>query len=392
MRGQKLTNRLVTITAVLMVAGALVGIDPGIARASTCVGWTGTQPENPSAGDTLVSVADPTPCNVWAVGSKPEGEITQTLTEHFNGLTWSPVASSNPGGSSADNAFNGVAVRSPSDAWAVGEYFNGRADQTLIELLSGGVWEQVSSVNPAGPNQDNILSAVTIESARNAWAVGSYTTGTQTRSLIEHWNGGTWRQLPSPNPSSTETQLTGVTATSAKNAWAVGFYVDGDTFAQTLILHWNGSTWRRMRSPDVGGPTSANSFSAVAAASGSAAWAVGGSATKGHPGQVLIARWNGRKWRRLDVASLDRPSIDGSLTGVTVLSAKDAWAVGSYGTFVEHTLAAHWNGTRWALVPSPDLGTFNQFTAVAASSPSDIWAAGYYNAVGPDFAMAFHWG
>jgi hypothetical protein len=76
---------------------------------------------------------------------------------------------------------------------------------------------------------------------------------------------------------------------------------------------------------------------------------------------------------------------------VTALSAKNAWAVGSYGgPGGDLTMAAHWNGTSWSLVRSPNLGTFNTFTAVAASSPADVWAVGNYDNLGPDLAMAFH--
>src|SRR2546430_11599041 len=41
------------------------------------------------------------------------------------------------------------------------------------------------------------------------------------KTLILHWNGTTWAHVPSPNPASFN-NLTGVTATSASNAWAVG--------------------------------------------------------------------------------------------------------------------------------------------------------------------------
>jgi hypothetical protein len=391
-----LASHVGTITVILTLAGLMVSLGPGSASAGTCAGWTGTQPESPESGDTFASVADLSLCNAWAVGSAPDGGgFAQTLAEHFNGIAWVQVASSNPGGSASDNVLTGVAVKSPSDGWAVGEYSNGTADQTLIEQLTGGAWEQVPSANPGGSSHDNTLSGVAIESPTSAWAVGSYNTGTRTRSLIERWSGGAWSQVPSPSPSGTENELSGVTATSATDAWAVGRYVDGDGFAQTLILHWNGATWKRVTSPDVGGLTTASSLSAVAATSASSAWAVGSSLTGNPPGQALIVHWNGQKWQRMDAASLSRPAMSGSLTGVTALAAGDVWAVGFSGNLGStRTLTAHWNGTKWALIPSPVLGPISEFTAVAASSPTDLWVVGYYNILidAPDFAMAFHRG
>ena len=39
----------------------------------------------------------------------------------------------------------------------------------------------------------------------------------------------------------------------------------------------------------------------------------------------------------------------------------------------------HWNGTSWAIVPSPNMGTGNNhLNGVAAVSASDVWAVGYY--------------
>src|SRR5215475_6880935 len=45
------------------------------------------------------------------------------------------------------------------------------------------------------------LSAVAARSARDAWAVGSYDTGSGFRTLIEHWNGSKWKVVPSVDPA-----------------------------------------------------------------------------------------------------------------------------------------------------------------------------------------------
>jgi hypothetical protein len=39
---------------------------------------------------------------------------------------------------------------------------------------------------------------------------------------------------------------------SSSNAWAVGHYYN-TAAAEPLILHWNGSAWKRVASPDPGG-------------------------------------------------------------------------------------------------------------------------------------------
>jgi hypothetical protein len=78
---------------------------------------------------------------------------------------------------------------------------------------------------------------VATTSSTNAWAVGSYESKKgKSKTLIEHWNGRTWKGSPSPNPGSGPS-LSSVVATSSTNAWAVG--TKGQ---QTLIEHWSGNT------------------------------------------------------------------------------------------------------------------------------------------------------
>jgi hypothetical protein len=363
--------------AVLPLVGAILGVAPSTAAtASTCVSWTGTQPPNPStADDSLQSVTVLSPCNVWAVGSELLGSSFQTLTEHWNGASWKPEPSSNPGGSSEDNILSGVAATSSSNAWAVGSYGNSsNVSQTLVELLSNGNWEQVASPNPVAATGGSALSGVATTSAKNAWAVGEYFTATSEPTLIEHWNGAAWSVVRSPNRGHTDL-LIGVTATSAKNAWAVGYYFNSQDMEQSLIERWNGSTWKVVPSPD---PAGSGALWAVGASSANNAWAVGDYFAKNGFAQVLIVHWNGTKWSRVLVPSMDRESVPAALQGLTVLSATDAWAVGSSGSIGSQTLIAHWDGTRWSKVPSPNLAAINHLTGVDATSPADIWAVGNY--------------
>jgi hypothetical protein len=44
----------------------------------------------------------------------------------------------------------------------------------------------------------NQLNAVAATSATDAWAVGNYSSGSASGTLILHWNGSAWTQVPSP--------------------------------------------------------------------------------------------------------------------------------------------------------------------------------------------------
>ena len=65
----------------------------------------------------------------------------------------------------------------------------------------------------------------------------------------------------------------------------------------------------------------------------------------------------------------------GQLNGVASVSAHDVWAVGQ--TLAPGTLAEHWGGTAWSVVPTPNpVPGSDRLSAVAAVSTSDVWAVG----------------
>jgi hypothetical protein len=163
-----------------------------------------------------------------------------------------------------------VTATSAGNAWAVGGSFTGTAGKTLILRWNGTKWAQVTSPNPAGPVTEMVLDGVAAASAANAWAVGTYNSGSSQKPIIVPGNGGTWKQVPSPSPGP-EPRLSGVAATSASNAWAVGNYTAGSA-GKALIVHWNGRAWKQVASPS---PGSGSFLTGVAATSASNVWAVG---------------------------------------------------------------------------------------------------------------------
>jgi hypothetical protein len=87
----------------------------------------------------------------------------------------------------------------------------------------------------------------------------------------------------------------------------------------------------------------------------------------------LIEQWDGSAWHIVPGLPMPSSVMSSTLTGVVALSATDAWAVGNYsdrkGT---HLLIAHWDGTSWKAVASPDELAF--MGNVAAVGPNDVRA------------------
>ena len=156
--------------------------------------------------------------------------------------------------------------------------------------------------------------------------------------MILHWNGSRWKRVPSPRPifGKFGYALEGVAATSAASAWAVGC-TDGCPVGGTPVIErWNGKSWKLSAAPTK--PYSLYSLTAVAATARSA-FAVGGGGPVTSESAATV-RWNGRNW------TLSKGISGAGLTGVTAISAANAWAVG--GTAKGRTFILHWNGTSWS--------------------------------------------
>src|SRR5437660_177156 len=139
----------------------------------------------------------------------------------------------------------------PAAAAAAGCLSSGAGDQTLILHWDGTTWTQVPSPSPGGTGSDSELFSVAATSHSDAWAVGEVFTSSKITTLIVHWNGHQWATVTSPNPGHSN-ELFGIAATSSSNAWAVGDATNGAA-DQTLVLHWNGRQWTQVPSPDKGG-------------------------------------------------------------------------------------------------------------------------------------------
>jgi hypothetical protein len=103
-------------------------------------------------------------------------------------------------------------------------------------------------VHSPDPAVQDVLNGVAALSARSAWAVGDAShSASSVLTLIVRWNGKAWKQVPSPSPAGRDV-LSGVAALSTRSAWAVGatfigpFGSPGN--ARTLIVHWNGTSWK----------------------------------------------------------------------------------------------------------------------------------------------------
>src|SRR5947209_3661709 len=300
-----------------------------VARAASFMGgsWSIVKSAIAASNDIFYAVAAASTSSVWTVGTSKN----QPMTEHWNGTAWSVVQSPSTG--TEGSILSGVTAISTNDAWAVGYYTNRIAlTRTLVEHWNGTAWKIVKSVNPETYGMD-YLTRVTATSASDVWAVG-YTcslpdcgggSSEQASELVEHWDGTAWSVvLYSFNGDNA--YLTDVTAVSANDIWTVGYHNDCWSCGpyQTLIEHWDGTSWSRVSSPNSGYQDVLNAVTAISANS---VWAVGEYANDytNQPLQTLTEHWNGTSWSAI---ASPNPSTTGNniLNGAAAISASDVWA------------------------------------------------------------------
>ena len=127
---------------------------------------------------------------------------------------------------------------------------------------------------------------------------------------------GPWHIVSTPNvPKS----ISAVTVLSKDDAWAVGDV--SQPSVSPFILHWDGKTWKQVQAASA---APRGSLAAVAALAPDDVWAVG--STSG-PSHALIEHWDGKRWSV--ITSPDLSFSLGFLSGIAALAPNDIWAVGS---------------------------------------------------------------
>ena len=147
--------------------------------------------------------------------------------------------------------------------------------------------------------------------------LGGRVAGGSSNALVEHWDGTSWSIVSSPAFTSVSISNGAISAVSATDVWAIGFLATSSTTSENVSLHWNGTSWTVVPSPN------------------------------------------------------PNPQGNNGLGAVAAVSSADVWAVGEQlqGPFTEH-----WDGTSWSIVATPAGVRF--FGAMAASSGGTVLAVG----------------
>jgi hypothetical protein len=309
----------------------------------------------------------------FLVGSN--GSSKPVTIEQWNGTSWSNLTVPQP--SLPNSTLSDVACASAAVCFAVGQSVTDAAGftKTLVERKTAKGWVVVGNPNPAGSKFSTLLG-VACPAVNVCFASGYAYTSKGQRTLIERWNGAGWAIVPSPNNPDWGGQLTDVSCASTTFCFAVGSF-QGYTI-ETLTERWNGSTWKIVPSPSRRPSPQyqtqgVNNLQSVSCTGVTSCFAVGNDAGYLYDfTETLAERWNGSKWA---IVTSPNPAKFSNLAAVTCLTVKDCYAVGSASpsskyTATQQTLIAHWNGSTWTRVTSADPPSAPRNTLLGVSCPS----------------------
>ena len=318
----------------------------------------------------LEGVACPSSNFCMAVGQSYGNE---TLTESWNGVSWSIVPSPNPT-NAQQVRFTSVSCVSSSYCAAVGQYMDSNTGFTdpLFEVWDGTSWALAD--NPTLESDQSEVWSVSCVASTYCVAAGEYIPpgAPNFDTLVESWNGISWSVVSSPNASSTQANdLLGISCLSTTNCTAVGVYGTASGGGLTLIESWNGTSWSITPSPNVGAVPDDLLFS-VSCTATTFCMAVGTNDASGG-GTTLAEAWDGTSWSVVPSANLTS-NLD-SLDAISCPSSTYCVAAGHEPASADNPpLIESWDGTSWAIDSTPATG--GELYGASCSSVSSCFAVG----------------
>ena len=182
--------------------------------------------------------------NVWAVGENVTHDsagnpIFSPLIEHFDGKSWSIIASPSL---ASQGLLNGVTAIAADNIWAVGSLGHGRGGN-LIEHFDGTSWSVVTA--PSLSSRDALLS-ISGTSSHDIWAVGE--TGRSASAEVLHFDDAQWSSVPVP----CQRRLISVTAQCFEQRL-------GGRHGGT-VDHFDGTSWSVVPAPSVAAHNTCTEF------------------------------------------------------------------------------------------------------------------------------------
>ncbi len=253
---------------------------------------------------------------------------------HWDGQEWHPY----PFETDKVNFFFGLDMISPDDGWVAG--YGG----SLLHW-NGAEWARVASPT------ERELHAISFVSKDFGFAVG----GSEAPHAPDgvrvalRWDGKRWSEVEFPKVAwagSSQPIIESLVMTSPKEGWAAS---NGD------LYRWDGQSWKPYHDQtDFPKLLFINQFASIAPDN---IWAVAFNAEHEKEGYGLIIHWDGTSWKKITTNRVN-------LTSIHMLSPYLGWATGTLnvaavdykkGVGVQDSTIINWDGKQWTFFPLPNI-------------------------------------
>lgn len=278
----------------------------------------------------------------------------------------------------ANASLSAISMVSARDGWAVGQILDlshpATAPQGLIMHFQSCEWRQAEIIPAAA------LTAVAMASPADGWAVGTTMTSVNSgagiswvddRGLLLHYHNGVWQPVTYPD-SHVPADYEEIHMASATDGWMLIYngkvHITPYTTAENYALyHYDGTAWRAVSMPF---KTPDMSIGGMAAGADDL-WLTGYDVADYNSG--TIARYHDGQWQTWN-------STSNELYVVAFASPENVWA---YGTHTAHDASGdhfsevvlHYDGATWSQVPSAkETPSMLGPTTATELANGDVWS------------------
>lgn len=277
----------------------------------------------------LYGISCPSMTDCWAVGAlaPTASEAPSSFIEHYDGRTWTQVASPSYPGVPESGLF-AVSCPSETDCWAAGiggdQNSTPRIGHLLVLHFAGRRWVLASAPSPQAGDSTNADALIACYSSRQCILLRSFAIEEEHSDAEagDIFTGRNWSTLDVPST----VLIQGLSCVRTNDCYAIGGENSNGPMSD---YHFDGRSWTPgPQLPDTleGHPVAWRGLSCL---SHEACWAVGGApvSTTDASGPAVVARLENGAW-----AFVSSPRHLGELRDVACLAPSRCWAVGAAPT------------------------------------------------------------
>lgn len=140
----------------------------------------------------------------------------------------------------------GCDVLGPTDVWVFGGEVAGLGRTVGTWHLTRSGWRTFNTGNL-------VISDASVVSATDIWGAAAHLSTSGPLPVLARWNGKKWtedRSIDSALPKPTSKVFVGIGAVhalSAHDVWVEAVAYDQNRILSTVVVHWNGKAWHRVR-------------------------------------------------------------------------------------------------------------------------------------------------